>query len=446
MCRGAGRHLLRLPLQLGGGFAVGLGGDPHSRGGLFYELDRRGDLGEAVGRAFRDGLDPPDLRLTRGHGGRDVLHLLADRARGAGHFLRCPRRLVGELAHLLGDHREAAAVLTGPCRFDRRVQRQQVGLRRDALDELHEVVDRHAQLAELADLVRGGLHHLPHVEQHAPGGGDVAPVPVGYRADLLAELRRALRRVRHVAGGGAKRNESGAHGGEGGALLVRTARDLHHGRRDLARGRRELLAHRRQVPRRPGDPVRLADHVAHDLPEAVPHLLDGVRQHAELAGHLPGGDRSQIAGAEPLGGRHQAAQRPVYRLDRVARQEEARDHESDDEDPELALPIGCVRAQPLRDLRRLLRLPLGEITHQPRQLRRLGPHRRRSRGRFLIASQVPERVCDRVLSLDGRVELLHAVHGEAILDGEAAQPIQPALVLEGLLGGGLELSPRVVPG
>src|SRR2546421_9436285 len=34
-----------------------------------------------------------------------------------------------------------------------------------------------------------------------------------------------------------------------------------------------------------------------------PHLLDGVRQHAELAGHLPGGDRSQIAGAEPLGGR-----------------------------------------------------------------------------------------------------------------------------------------------
>src|SRR5207247_73520 len=148
----------------------------------------------------------------------------------------------------------------------------------------------------------------------------------------------------------------------------------------------------------------------------------------------------------PPRGRHQPAQRPVYRSDRVARQEEARDHESDDEDPELALPIGCVRAQPLRGLRRLLRLPLGEITHQPRQLRRLGPHRRRSRGRFLIASQVPERVCDRVLSLDGRVELLHAVHGEAILDGEAAQPIQPALVLEGLFGGGLELSPRVVPG
>src|SRR5207244_8112105 len=43
----------------------------------------------------------------------------------------------------------------------------------------------------------------------------------------------------------AMRNESGAHGGEGGALLVRTARDLHHGRRDLARGRRERSEERR---------------------------------------------------------------------------------------------------------------------------------------------------------------------------------------------------------
>src|SRR5205823_626576 len=84
-----------LPLQLRGGFAVRLGRDPHPRGGLFHELDRRGDLGEAVRRAFRDGLDASDLRLTCGHGGRDVLHLLPDRARGASHGLRRPRRLVG---------------------------------------------------------------------------------------------------------------------------------------------------------------------------------------------------------------------------------------------------------------------------------------------------------------------------------------------------------------
>src|SRR5207249_8947979 len=66
-----------------------------------------------------------------------------------------------------------------------------------------------------------------------------------------------------------------------------------------------------------------------------------------------------------------------------------------------SFPTRCA-SDLLGGLRRLLRLPLGEITHQPRQLRRLGPNRRRPRGRFLIASQVPERVCDRVLSLDGR--------------------------------------------
>src|SRR2546421_2796025 len=65
--RGACRDLLRLPLQLRGSCAVGLGRDPHPRGDLFHQLDRRGDLGEAVRRAFRDDLDALDLRLTGGH-------------------------------------------------------------------------------------------------------------------------------------------------------------------------------------------------------------------------------------------------------------------------------------------------------------------------------------------------------------------------------------------
>src|SRR5437867_2528941 len=127
-------------------------------------------------------------------------------------------------------------------------------------------------------------------------------------------------------------------------------------------------------------------------------------------------------------------------------EEEAREHEGDDEDPELALPIARVRGQTLRSLRRLLGLTPGEIAHQPGQLRRLRSHRRRPRHRFRIAPQVPERVCDRVLGLDRRVELLHAVHRETILDGEAAQGIQPPLMLKSILGGRLELSSRLVAG
>src|SRR2546429_9548688 len=85
------------------------------------------------------------------------------------------------------------------------------------------------------------------------------------------------------------------------------------GRRHLARGRGELLAHRGQVPRGPGDAIRLADHLAHDPPEPVTHLLDRVRENAELAAPLSRGDRSQITRTEPLGGLDESAERTVSR-------------------------------------------------------------------------------------------------------------------------------------
>jgi len=55
-------------------------------------------------------------------------------------------------------------------------------------------------------------------------------------------------------------------------------------------------------------------------------------------------------------------------------------------------------------------------------------------------------MCDRVLGLDRRVELLYAIQREAIFDGKTAQRIQPQLVLKRFLGGGLELSPGSFPG
>jgi hypothetical protein len=41
----------------------------------------------------------------------------------------------GQLAHFVGDHGEAATGFTGPCGFDRGVERQQIGLFRDLLDD-----------------------------------------------------------------------------------------------------------------------------------------------------------------------------------------------------------------------------------------------------------------------------------------------------------------------
>ena len=46
-----------------------------------------------------------------------------------------------EVAHFAGHHREAAALLAGARRFDRGVEREDVGLERDAVDHADDVGD-----------------------------------------------------------------------------------------------------------------------------------------------------------------------------------------------------------------------------------------------------------------------------------------------------------------
>ena len=50
-------------------------------------------------------------------------------------FLGRGGRALGQVAHFAGDHGEAAALLAGARRFDRRVQRQDIGLEGDAVDD-----------------------------------------------------------------------------------------------------------------------------------------------------------------------------------------------------------------------------------------------------------------------------------------------------------------------
>ena len=99
------------------------------RADLLDQLRRAADVGNELGEHL--------ARLAR------RLHRVARQRRDLG----C-RRLaaLGELAHLRGDHREAAAMLAGARRFHRGVERQQVGL---AGDLLHD-----------GDLGDDGLHRL----------------------------------------------------------------------------------------------------------------------------------------------------------------------------------------------------------------------------------------------------------------------------------------------
>jgi hypothetical protein len=102
----------------------------HGRRRRHQVTDLAGLAGAVLGRHDRG------VRLVL-HPGDD----LADRVAGL-------HRPLGQLAHLGRDHGKALAGLAGPRRLDRRVQREQVRLRRDLLDQLEDLADLLRPLAE----------------------------------------------------------------------------------------------------------------------------------------------------------------------------------------------------------------------------------------------------------------------------------------------------------
>ncbi len=83
-------------------------------------------------------------------------------------------RGLGQLAHLVGDDREAAPVLARPRRLDRGVERQQVRLVGQRVDRLDHHADLRGEVAQLADLL-------------AP------PAPPRARSARMSSMRRADR-------------------------------------------------------------------------------------------------------------------------------------------------------------------------------------------------------------------------------------------------------------
>ena len=81
--------------------------------------------------------DPGNL-LDIGHG---ILGRTLDRADLPGDFLRRFRRLIRQILHLRRNDGEALAGLTGARRLDGGVEREQVGLLRDLLDQPDHVTD-----------------------------------------------------------------------------------------------------------------------------------------------------------------------------------------------------------------------------------------------------------------------------------------------------------------
>ena len=181
------RVLLGDPIHLVDG-----GVDLLQAGRLF--LGAGGDIGD-------DAVDLDDLRddpSERLAGLGDQQHALIDlRGRSRDQPLDLLGRLgrtLGERAHLGGHHREAPAGVAGPRRLDPRVQREQIGLEGDFVDDAD----------DLADLLRGRFyaghrrhrlaHHLAALVGVDLGGRDHIARVFGALGGLLHRRRDLIER------------------------------------------------------------------------------------------------------------------------------------------------------------------------------------------------------------------------------------------------------------
>lgn len=80
-----------------------------------------------------------------------ILGLLIDQGHHPVNFFGDIRGAVGQRTHFIGDDREASATVTGPCRLDGRVQRQEVGLIGDLADQADRPGDFFGAQAEPGD-------------------------------------------------------------------------------------------------------------------------------------------------------------------------------------------------------------------------------------------------------------------------------------------------------
>src|SRR5262249_48491209 len=177
------RRLLRLDGHPGDG----LDGDGTALDVADLFLSRLRDIAGQRGRLLRDltdltealaGLDGDlvallDLSRPLLHGHHRLLRLGLNRFDQHDDVLGGLARALGELADLLGYDREAQPSLAGAGGLDRRVERQEVRLRRDVLDGVDDLGDLQRAVSKALHLLRDSLN-LAADALHA---GEARPPP-----------------------------------------------------------------------------------------------------------------------------------------------------------------------------------------------------------------------------------------------------------------------------
>ena len=109
---------------------------------------------------------------------------------------------LGQLAHFVGHHGKASAHFTGTCRFDGRVQRQQVGLVGDALDHIDHATNLVAVLGQLRHRLAGFAHRRRQALDGLAGFTGNLPALAGQAVGFLGGIGGALHVVGHFLSGG----------------------------------------------------------------------------------------------------------------------------------------------------------------------------------------------------------------------------------------------------
>jgi len=105
-----------------------------------------------------------------------------DRCGSAGNIHGGLHGLFGELAHLVGDDGKPPSLFPGPRRFDGGIQRQQVGLAGDFLDESGDILDFGRLVAQLKRHARNFVCVCPHLAEFVDR---LADRPLGFLARSL---------------------------------------------------------------------------------------------------------------------------------------------------------------------------------------------------------------------------------------------------------------------
>jgi hypothetical protein len=162
------------------------------------------------------------------------------------------RAALRQVAHFRRHHRKATALLAGTRRFHRRVQRQDIGLERDAVDHADDV-------GNLARRTGDGIHGRHHFRHHAAAA-------LRHFRRLHRQLIGLARVVGILLHGRGQLFHRRRGFFQAGRLLFGTARQVQIAGRDLARCGRNAL--------------RAIAHFGHDADQAIIHLLQGLQQAA----------------------------------------------------------------------------------------------------------------------------------------------------------------------